>query len=442
MESRFRQKSGERAAEDDGDDEDDSADDRDADADEDEDYLEHAPSSSRHPESPAPAELPGLASGQPAFDVKQLDERFATWHREVAEITKPFARPTLSPLAADAPEVWLVDQVLDEVCTELPFLSGPWFLDLIKRPDAFHIADAWWQGLANVIIASAVFCKTHNSFFRDVAVYSWSFFRNAFAVLPELIVNGGDLGAAQAVFAMVMFMRQSADTRMTAMLLAMAIRMQHSAGVYVVAAADSTSSPIQAENRNRLYWSAFIFDMDMALNTGLPPSHTLAASLPAMDWLSDESFSASDLSSERGMRGTVFRLRGELAMIQQRIIAQLTVPTQIDLLPLQSDLETWCLKVPPPIRPDWRADSLLEGHNRKDVMDVSAAVLSLVYLNSLSMVSWISVRNLTEQMMEAQQPVEAIEIRTSHHRTMARVVARASIRLMARFPAQSFVDLW
>lgn len=365
---------------------------------------------------------------------RQISQRFTVWQGE--DCTKRLQRTALSPLTAEASEVRLAEQCLDEVCAELPFLHTPWFVDQIKDPNAVNKPDAGWQGVMNAIIASAVHFKTLNSSFREVAVYSWCFFRNAYAVLPELIIHGDDLGAAQAVMAMALFMRQSADTRTTSRLLSMAVHIQQSAGLHVImTAAYRIPSPDEGENRSRLFWTTFVLDMEMTVNTGLPPVHHHA-----------EQGVTPDLPIELGRRNMVFRLRAELAGIQQRIgtVVQLNTPKLADLFALESELEAWCLRVPLEFRPRWFSDQLESASSNESPMDVSVAMLHLVYYNSLSLVSWVSVRDITAEMLPVELPrdIDSINQRTSRHKSVSRAVARAAIRSMSRFPTQSFTELW
>ncbi|KAK0713430.1 hypothetical protein B0T26DRAFT_717426 [Lasiosphaeria miniovina] len=364
---------------------------------------------------------------------RQISQRFTLWQGE--ECTKRLERTALSPLTAETPELWVAERFLNEVCAELPFLHTPWFVDRIKHPDAANNPDAGWQGVMNAIIASTVHFKTLNSSFREVAVYSWCFFRNAYAMLPELIVHGDGLGAAQAVMAMALFMRQSADTRTTSRLLSMAVHMQQSASPRVMTAAYRIPSPDERENQSRLFWTTFVLDMEMTINTGLPPVHHHA-----------EQGVTADLPIELGQRNMVFRLRAELARIQQRIgtVVQLNTHKLPDLFALESEVEAWCLRVPLEFRPRWFSDQLESASSNESPMDVSVAMLHLVYYNSLSLVSWVSVRHTTAEMLPVESPrdIDSINKRTSRHKSVSRAAARATIRSMSRFPTQSFTELW
>jgi hypothetical protein len=365
----------------------------------------------------------------------QITERFALWKRE--NCTKVLDRTPLLPVTASTLELRLTEDCVDKICAELPFLQIPWFLEQTRRPDALSVPDAWWQGIVNALIASTFSFQAINSSFRELAVYAWAFFRNAYAVLPELIIHGDNLGAAQAVMAMAMFMRNSADTRTTALLLSMATRMQHSAGLSVRATSDNIMSA-EDENRYRLYWTAFILDMDMAMCTGLPLVHgdqTVTMDLPSGDWLQAEGTGR--------LRGVVFKLRAELARIQGRIatqlMAQLITPRNADLVAVESEMEAWLVQVPFDVMPGWE----VHPSSATRTTDVPVAMLHLVYYNCQSMICWASVRHVTKAMHESlQATVDSIHQRTSNQKRMARAAARATIASLSQFPTQPFAQLW
>jgi len=363
----------------------------------------------------------------------RISQRLTLLQRE--DLARGLDRITLSPLAAETSELFLVRHSLDDICAELPFLRVPWLLDLIERPNAPSLRDDWWQGIINPIIASAVYFKAANSAFRDVAVYSWALFRNAYAVLPELMIRADSLGAAQAVMAMAMFMRQSADTRTTALLLSIAIRMQHSAGLYLKVTTESILSLDEVENRSRLFWAGFILDTDMSLNTGLPSLH--GDRVGTVD-RPDGSPSASKLPVGGGRRDAVFRLRAELAGIQSRIGTQPITPRQADLF--VSKLEAWSLIIPPGLRPDWQDHSGLASS--AEAADVSVSMLHLVYYNSISMLCWASVQHATSGTPASDQVIDSSHDRLSRHRSIASGAARAAIRSLTHFRTRPFTELW
>ncbi|KAK0705796.1 hypothetical protein B0T21DRAFT_377605 [Apiosordaria backusii] len=346
---------------------------------------------------------PPAATGMlPSFH--RISNRFARWQQEAP--TKPLKRLVLSPLTPEISELWLVEESLEDCCAELPFFQIPWFLDRLKRPDAITSPDAWWQGLLHATIANGVLFKIHTSSFREVAPYAWAFLKKAYAVLPELIIHGDNLAAAQAVMSMALFMRQSGDTRTTSRLLSIAVRMYQSATIRLEAGEKNALSSTEQENRSRFFWATFILDVETSLSTGLPPTcpEYAALSAPAPP-------SASDQHS------IIFNLGASLSQIQHRITTHLLTNRQSDLHPLTAELETWRLRIPPHLRPDLHhpPPTTCESH--------PLATLHLSYFSTLCKLSWTVIQHLTS----LSQPSDS-------QKSLARSSARSILSLSISLP--------
>ncbi|KAK3985329.1 activator of stress genes 1 [Cladorrhinum sp. PSN332] len=354
---------------------------------------------------PEPIPLPASKGTAPPFD--SISDRLARLEQEAS--VNSLGRIVFSSVVAQESEIWLLEGCIDNIssCSELPFLSTSWFLEQLKHPDALTRPGSWWQGLFNAMIANAVMLKAHNASFENIAPYAWVFCRNSFALFPELIIQGTGTNAAQAVMAMALFMRQSGDTRTTALLLSTIIRMQN-----VCATQESNPSPgTEEENQGRLFWGSFILDAEMALNSGLPPAHSIQVALTAPDPPTNEE-----------QADTIFRLRAKLAEIQHRIathlISPLTQPS--DLSALEEQLNQLCLLTPPEIRPTDATPFKLTQES-----DVPILILHLNYFNAISMLAWASVRLLTAS--------SAPDAQTTHHKSLARSAARSMFRTLLLF---------
>ncbi|KAK0639200.1 hypothetical protein B0T16DRAFT_462900 [Cercophora newfieldiana] len=417
--------------------------------------LKDPPPGTEPPDGPSPIAIPPSAQSTPFFDAapgiplfqKLSQHKFRTIRGE--ECMKPLQRPTLSPLTASPADIYLLQETADDICAELPFLNIPRFLQTFDRPE--DVSEAGWQGLMNAMIASAIAQKTHPRSISDVAPHSWAFFRNAYAVLPELLMQGDNIRAVQAYVAMVLFTRQSGDARTAARLLGMAIRMFQTIGPTIgpgcVGNMVCQERPnVEEEERQRLSLTTFILDMEIAVNTGLPPAHT-----------SDTASSLTGPPTDPDWCDPVFKARLDLAQIQHRITTALTNPTQASLIALESDLESWSLRVPPSIRPTWHYQTSFNPTTNSDQeqqlklpLPLPVAILHLIYYNSLCMVSWALVRHVTDQLLKSGLPGSAIDCfaisdRTSHHRNVARTTARAVLHTMSHFPnlvSSSYPDLW
>ncbi|KAK5651246.1 hypothetical protein OQA88_12654 [Cercophora sp. LCS_1] len=321
-----------------------------------------------------------------------------------------------SPLKPGTAELWLVEQNVGDTYAELPFFGISWLLEQIWRPDALNRPDAAWQGILSSVLGNTILAKTLNGSFPDVAVYAWSIFRNAYAVLPELILNGNNVDAVQAVMAMVLFIRQSADTRTISHLISVAVRMQH-----LVAYRPVGPGSIDAENKARLSWTLFILDMDIAMNTGLPPSH---ASLPTADF---------ETESEKD---TIFCLRFTLAQIQHRLIPLLTSSDESLLLNLQAELENWRVSVPPPFRPEHPDD--LNPAEPPEAPSVHLLGLHLAYHTTNNHLLWTLIQHLSALHYSSLPTLNAL---THTYKITVRATARTILSLTPRLPI-TLPTLW
>ena len=412
--------------------------------------------------------------------------------------SQTFERAVFPPgRIAGLSELRRVEKLIDEVCAEVRFLRIPSLLDQLKQADALSNTESWWQGLLSALVASTMCvgqpCLSSindgSTSSRHVAVDSWAFFRNAYAVLPELLLGaqfggmsedgvGRDLGPPQAVMAMATFMRLSADTRTTALLLSIAIRIiqQHSVG-------PSLPSAQAEESYSRLFWAAFILDMEHAMNTGQssvhhmdPVSSRRVDLVPAFGVDDDPTQPGSAVLSsnpasflrmhleatatrtpegELHLRDSIFTFRAELARIQRRIAIQLSHPTQINVLDLfESEIATWTKQLPLAVRPDlYAVNQTQPEETAMPTMDLSVALLHFTYYSTLVATSWASLRNICAQWVmvyeprsgePSPQPPAALIDGAKSLKALCRNASRATIRSLAGLPTSqaSFPEIW
>ncbi|KAK4158960.1 activator of stress genes 1 [Cladorrhinum sp. PSN259] len=381
----------------------------------------------QHENSPAPS--PAQQKGMtPPFD--SISDRFTRWNEE--ECTKPLERISFSPLAAQEAEIWLLEKNVQDICIELPFLQNSWFGALLsKRQDALALApSSWWQGLFNAIIASAVLFKSHNNYFHKIGAYGWVFFRNSYAVFPELVLQGESLSAAQAVMAMILFIRRSGDMRTMAILLSTAIRM-----LQVRTVQERVPTPVDEENQSRIFWATFTLDAEISLNAGVSPTHTSSELQPAprLPPAPETVANADD----------VFRFRAELAQAQQRLAALLNSPTTqpSDFDFLEHELNQFRSRIPLEIRP---SDNESPSMTMSKEIELPTLILHLHFFNALSMLSWAHVRLLTLQLLGSGATHEAIVTQTAHHKSLSRSSARSILTTLISScpPKLPFTTLW
>lgn len=329
-------------------------------------------------------------------------------------------------------DLWRIEHLLDDVCAELPFLRRSWLVDRARRP---RVQDAaWGRGLLHAVSAAAIQAKRALGPSHAVSAHSWAFFRGAYAALPELLLQGGNLGAAQAVMAMAVFMRLSADSQTTAVLLSIATRMQHAIGLGIMAngrGGFSTAEEEEEEDWYRLLWATVILDVDMSAGSGLPPARADLDGITA----NPPRFIGSH------HKDIIFGLRAELARIQARVGAHLVDPKEAALAALELELDSWALQTPFNGMLDLRDLPGSSGFSG-GADDVPTLMLKLAYFNCRSMICWAFARLVATESAQAGQPIDRADDRAAGHRRAARRVSRAILRSLPQFPTRSFTSLW
>ncbi len=341
-------------------------------------------------------------------------------------------------------ETWLVQQVAEDIFGEFPLLHMPSLLESLRQErqpsTGRRERSPAWDCCFNAVIAIAVPIKTLNSSFVEVGEFAWAFFKNAYALFPELILHGDNLLAVQAILVMAMFARGSADTRLALLLLSTAIRISHTIGLHKrrPSVGSCSQDATEAETRSRVFWTAYILDVEMSVNCGLPSiqpdEEDVELDLPF----------TGPLDVRESTTGTdVFRARAELAIVQSMVKKRLysakalrrTGSQLAEAMELETVLLDWRSGIPVQSQPDY--DSQIAN---SVAADASLMVLHLVYYNCLSIVHWAAIRGgaweITAGVATAQP-----ELLSSVAK--CRAAARSTIHLLThRSVPRQFVDFW
>ncbi|TQN67867.1 Fusaridione A cluster transcription factor fsdR, partial [Colletotrichum shisoi] len=234
--------------------------------------------------------------------------------------------------------------------------------------------------IINALFGAAVRWRTANDSFDEMSAISWGFYKNAYAVFPELIVGGGDVSACEALLAMATFLLGTADTRTTTQLASAAARTSQILGLHVretYANLDAADS----ERRKRVYWASYILNTDvMVKHGGLPSPHYLGGMIE----FPTESFAVGDDPAARPL--DFFPSMARLSVIQMRIHRQFS-PHNLQLrsggdhhvvvMACDGELDEWRSSLPEDLQPDYTA--LLATRE----LETPVALLHLVYFNAL-----------------------------------------------------------
>ncbi len=317
--------------------------------------------------------------------MQQVDETAKSFREAISR--EPPGRRLYIPLPPQNETTNLLRVFLDEVNATLPIFQKESLVAIYERQfpvDRNSEEPAWWACL-NAILAIATQRKATNDAFRMVSKFSWAFFKNAFSVLDEIISTDPSLLAVQALLVMAVFLRGTVDTRTLAQLVSVAARMiriisldREPAGVDVA----------ETEQRRRVFWIAYMLDIDSSINSGLPPNLERGYHLVALpSQTPHDGLGILDISAN--LTANLFRLTAELRLIKakaHRLIdldaAMLPMHGKLegDISQLPVELETWRQKVPEAIRP--------EGLERPVIGTVvfPLAILQLEFYSTTSMI--------------------------------------------------------
>lgn len=328
-------------------------------------------------------------------------------------------------------EIFLIENTIQEICDDLPIFDVHSFKQWARDPQTLKQRDrpSQWACL-NAVVGLSMLMKTLNRSYRKIAQFPWAYLKNAYSLLPEVMVQCGDIWGVQAVLIMAMFMlRASGDLRTAATFLSIAVRMMQTSGLHL---ADQGRHD---ETRARVVWSAYILDAEISLSCGLPPllrDDDIDLRLPHQP--------LPDTSSE-SLSETVFPLRVQLATIQAHIRQQLYSAKAFRLsdgeltrvvAELALALDVWRSGIPVDIRPG-------EGHQLSDSVQATSVIMQhLVFYNCISMVHWAVHRQLTWGA-ESATPSHP-EISASRRRVES--AARAVVHLLPRIKTKSTADVW
>jgi hypothetical protein len=211
-----------------------------------------------------------------------------------------------------------------------------------------HANPTRWAML-NALIATGIHWKTDNKAIEDLFPTSWAYFKNAFAIFPEIVTSGDSIDSCQAMLVMAMFMKGTADAKAFTVLLFAAAHASHCIGLHLDDLCGSTDL-IDIEKRRRSFWSIYVLQCNASINLNLPaPSYEVGVELPSQ---------RPELDASSGTH--LLRNMSTLALIQSRICRCLYPGSSLwkstdkmfqALSELDNDLESWKTELPTEFRP-------------------------------------------------------------------------------------------
>lgn len=304
-----------------------------------------------------------------------------------------------------------------------------------------------WATL-NALLAMAIQWKSASNGFEEMSAMSWTYFKNAFSVFPELNTQGTEIETCEALLAMAMFMHGSANARATSHLIGVTARSLQVIGL-CRRERHRFEDPIVLEQYKRVFWITHVLSSDAMMKYGLPSAFDVDAvnvELPSEG--PTDSLGGFTSTGEPG-HINIFRYGAELSVIQLRIcrrlcqnIALRQSSTEIlgTVAELDRELETWKSRLPELIRPSY--DSM----PFTTMLDTSVTQLHFSYYNAVGRIHMATAalnHHGAPKSLQSQDVNNGRERLKVLHSSMTRAAAaRASLVLLQNMPPQPLAFIW
>ncbi|CZR67904.1 related to transcriptional activator Mut3p [Phialocephala subalpina] len=372
------------------------------------------------------------------------DNRFH--HLELQVFSELFQRRIYEQLPSKKECLGLLEDFFGNFNRVLPLFHQPTFMHLVERQYSSdpYGGSGWWACL-NIALAIAHRLRVRNSLIPvEEERKSWGYLKNSMGVLAELIVQNTDLFSVQALLGMALFMSCTSNPQPSFCLVAASIRLSHSIGLHK-RGSGFNFSPIEIEQRNRVFWIAYTLDKEICLRSGRPPAQNdddMNVELPSPE--PEDNVGIILLADNKV---NLFRLMSQFATIQSKVYKQLystdaAKQSAAQLLnnigELDNQLEEWKAGIPRGFRPD-HGDSV--SHTP---FILQVVVLHLAYYNCLATIHRIS--GFWSSRLSTHT-IQDIKSRLLNHRVfqssaLCVAAARASIHLLKYIPQEDSAYVW
>ncbi|KAI0403794.1 hypothetical protein F4802DRAFT_278489 [Xylaria palmicola] len=339
-----------------------------------------------------------------------------------------------SPQISTDDAIKFLESVFANEGTGYPLLTRSLFVDSLSNMDPeTNLAG---RALLRSLIALGLLFGLTNVGRTSTAGEAWDKFQGAYALLPQIILLDPDILAIEALLAMAIFMRMSADMRTAAQLVSSAIRMYQ-----MVALQNDPSHELRIgasdDRHRRAFWTAYILDKEISILCGLPLA------------IDEEEFDVvvhrPQIHAHMKGLSLALQMRSEIAVMESEIHKRLYQRKALarpdkELLPnvaaVSWGLGYWLQTAPEGLRPD------LDPPGTRPDLDMETLMVHLAYYNCV-MASWAARRYGSRT--DASNPIRLDKVNNrqiTSSMEKSKQVARAILSLLPSFPSRPFVDLW
>ncbi|KAL1966660.1 hypothetical protein VTN77DRAFT_4071 [Rasamsonia byssochlamydoides] len=279
---------------------------------------------------------------------------------------------------------------------------------------------------------------------------AWLYFKNAASVLTELSLRRSDLLSIQALLAMALFLRGNSGLWATVPVVTAAIRSCHSLGLHKRLPRNDLS-PIEQEQRKRVFWIAYFFDQTISIYTGmaaLQDYEDFDVDLPSDD--PPEGGAGLELSRQN-WTVRYFRILCQHTVIKSRIykelystkaLAKSISEVRATVAELNAELEKWKRENP------YINASSPSGAGKDDMELIARLGQRLSYYNSLIIIHRMPLLHEMTAWSRLQQRVDPkVDFKSifaeSYESTQVCVqAARDSLKLIDQLPWRDVGYAW
>lgn len=342
----------------------------------------------------------------------------------------------------------LVEPTVESLQQHGVVITTQYFVSLLDEqysacPDSYADNPARWA-IVNSFFATAMLNRSTTDFLKEVTPVARNYFKNAFSMLPELITQGREVSACEALLSMAMFTQCTGDAHLTMQITAAATRLVQTLGLHRSRFYLSLD-PIAARRYRRVFWVAYILDVDAMAKYDISPS--LGDDHIPLTLQHDSSprntAEPCDFASP-----TLLQWRSELAVIQRRIQTQLHPGkghhlTDDELLKtvrsMGGQLQEWESSLPEQV---WAKEYPDDGPD----LTMTLAFLHCAFLNSLTSVhmALASLRFAERPGPDSSLPPRDSHLQAEIQKAWAKCLgsARDMIEVAVSLPPQPFFQLW
>jgi hypothetical protein len=377
------------------------------------------------------------------------DNKWLYWKPEI--FSDIFARRVFKPLPPKEEAFSLFKDYFDNFNYLFPLFHAPTFMHLAERQyskDPYE-GSGWWASL-NVVLAIAHRLRVMSNLVpQDEDKKAWLYLKNAMAVLTELTMRNTDLLSVQALLGMCLFLQGTPNPQPAFCLVAAAIRLSHSIGLHKRGSAFGLNV-VEAEQRKRVFWIAYLMDKDICLRSGRPPMQDdddMNVELPSED--PPDNIGNVSLSDGKGQLN-LFRVMCRFAIIQSKVYKRLystkaAKQSDGELLntigELDKELEDWKETIPLEYRPE---NEIKASHTP---LVIPLVVLHFSYYNCLTTIHRMSVHHGYWTSRLSNYALQGLNARPLNPRvfssaTLCVNAARSSINLIKYIPQGDFACVW